>query len=445
LSAIKREADLAGWKAIGAYLGRSVRSVQRWERDLGLPVRRVRTRTSEVVFARREDIDAWFATRSANIPPKEEQGDTPANGPSPWQKHRARVVAVSVLTAAAGILAVGSSLIARRAAEPARWAVESGVFVVRDIRGGFLWAHRFDQPVDPAIARYDAEKIRLNRPPSVTFADLEGDGSTEVLAALGRDFHCFESDGRLRFRHAVRRTVRFGDESYGPEFAALGSVVVSYDGRTSIWAAFVDNYFPAVLRRLDSRGRALGEYWMAGHPTVLRGLELGGKRVLAIGGTANESHRASLSILDPESLPATAPATVEKYRCRDCPASRPLAYLTFPRTELSLISGERETVLDIVSSTEGLRVVLASALQAEERGLCGGDTHYTLDSRFRPASAEVGDVYRLCHAKLRAKGLLDHDFGPRDEAELFPVQAWYRGVEEQIGAATAAPGAPARD
>jgi hypothetical protein len=32
--------QLNGWKEIAAYLGRSVRTVQRWEKDFGLPVRR---------------------------------------------------------------------------------------------------------------------------------------------------------------------------------------------------------------------------------------------------------------------------------------------------------------------------------------------------------------------------------------------------------------------
>ncbi len=32
---------LNSWKEIAAYMGRGVRTVQRWERDLALPVRRL--------------------------------------------------------------------------------------------------------------------------------------------------------------------------------------------------------------------------------------------------------------------------------------------------------------------------------------------------------------------------------------------------------------------
>ena len=39
---------LQGWKEIASELGRSVRTVQRWERTLGLPVRRGKDARAEV-------------------------------------------------------------------------------------------------------------------------------------------------------------------------------------------------------------------------------------------------------------------------------------------------------------------------------------------------------------------------------------------------------------
>lgn len=51
--------ELHGWKEIAQHLGRSVRAAQRWERELGLPVHRMRTTGSHAVWARRHEIDAW--------------------------------------------------------------------------------------------------------------------------------------------------------------------------------------------------------------------------------------------------------------------------------------------------------------------------------------------------------------------------------------------------
>ncbi len=56
----QRETILNSWKEIAEYLGRGVRTAQRWERDLGLPVRRPRGKERSAVVAVSSDIDAWL-------------------------------------------------------------------------------------------------------------------------------------------------------------------------------------------------------------------------------------------------------------------------------------------------------------------------------------------------------------------------------------------------
>ena len=51
---------LNSWKEIAAYLGRGVRTVQRWERELGLPVRRPRGKERSAVIALTPDLDRWL-------------------------------------------------------------------------------------------------------------------------------------------------------------------------------------------------------------------------------------------------------------------------------------------------------------------------------------------------------------------------------------------------
>jgi hypothetical protein len=53
---------LNSWKEIAAYLGRGVRTVQRYERELGLPVRRPRGKSRSAVIALTEDLDNWLRT-----------------------------------------------------------------------------------------------------------------------------------------------------------------------------------------------------------------------------------------------------------------------------------------------------------------------------------------------------------------------------------------------
>ncbi len=53
------ERMLTSWKDISDYLGKSIRTVQRWERELGLPVRRPAAKQNGVVIAIPEELDAW--------------------------------------------------------------------------------------------------------------------------------------------------------------------------------------------------------------------------------------------------------------------------------------------------------------------------------------------------------------------------------------------------
>lgn len=52
---------LSGWKDIASYLGKGVRTVQRYEEDMRLPVRRPAGKARASVLATKADLDAWIA------------------------------------------------------------------------------------------------------------------------------------------------------------------------------------------------------------------------------------------------------------------------------------------------------------------------------------------------------------------------------------------------
>lgn len=56
---------MEGWKDMAAHLGRSVRTIQRWEREAGLPVRRLVVGGKAQVFAYRQELDGWRLSREA--------------------------------------------------------------------------------------------------------------------------------------------------------------------------------------------------------------------------------------------------------------------------------------------------------------------------------------------------------------------------------------------
>ena len=51
---------LNGWKEIGSYLGRAVRTAQRWEAQLGMPVHRPAAKSRAVVIGIPKELDTWL-------------------------------------------------------------------------------------------------------------------------------------------------------------------------------------------------------------------------------------------------------------------------------------------------------------------------------------------------------------------------------------------------
>ena len=56
---------LCGWKRIATYLDMSVRSVQRYEKEQDLPVRRAIGKSRGAVMATITELDGWVSTRAA--------------------------------------------------------------------------------------------------------------------------------------------------------------------------------------------------------------------------------------------------------------------------------------------------------------------------------------------------------------------------------------------
>lgn len=51
---------LSSWKEIAQFFGKGVRTVQRWEKTLDLPIRRPPGAPSNVVLARTSDLEEWM-------------------------------------------------------------------------------------------------------------------------------------------------------------------------------------------------------------------------------------------------------------------------------------------------------------------------------------------------------------------------------------------------
>ena len=51
---------LNSWKEVAQYVGRSERTIQRWEKNLGLPIHRPAGKLRSSVIAVAEEVDEWI-------------------------------------------------------------------------------------------------------------------------------------------------------------------------------------------------------------------------------------------------------------------------------------------------------------------------------------------------------------------------------------------------
>ena len=103
------ERRLNSWKEIAAFVGRDERTVKRWERTRGLPVRRLPGTGHVYVFAYVNEINAWLNGRQSSPQFRPATVETPRLQSDAPRKHIPQMVAGSVailLVAAAAIFAM---------------------------------------------------------------------------------------------------------------------------------------------------------------------------------------------------------------------------------------------------------------------------------------------------------------------------------------------------
>ena len=104
-----RPADdrLDSWKEIALYLNRDVRTVRRWEKDQGLPVRRHQHQKGASVFAYKSEIDTWRQNERERLS-ETSSPDSPELAIEDVQDHRKSWLVFAVIGLFGLITVVGS-------------------------------------------------------------------------------------------------------------------------------------------------------------------------------------------------------------------------------------------------------------------------------------------------------------------------------------------------
>jgi len=354
---------LASWKEIATYLGVDVRTCQRWEKSLGLPVRRLDASAKSRVFASKVEIDTWMA-RVSSKPGAAESG-VPVSGPSTeledWIRRRKRLRNAIHLGLAAGALLVAAVLLTSfrgRDRVPADFHILGRDLIVTNATGHELW--RKDTGLEDlrSEARYrrgfQQRRMIAGEPavdmPQLMIRDLDGDGRVETLFApvneagtLNGKLILYDDRGSERWSFDTGVDVVAGSRRYPPDFAVDGFQVedLDGDGRAEILVvshARIESPTRVLVLRLDKT--ILGEYWNFGQISdfLLRDTGRGGRPYILCAGQNNGYERPCLFLLDPRRLSGASPQDENSRFVGKAPGSE-LFYVLLPVSDLAKLKG----------------------------------------------------------------------------------------------------------
>jgi len=429
---------LTGWKEIATFLGKGVRTAQRWEKDYGLPVHRIGREGGEIVFARRHEITAWLEhggdARDARPegPAAAVRDDPPRSDDVAGSRHRRRRRAVWTLAGAAALVLAALWTLLRPAPNPDHWRVNGERLLVYDDQDAVL----FERPLGFAPDIEDRPFLHQSGGIGV-IEDLDGDGSREVIFGA-RDqargpstaFHVFNADGSPRAVIQPDDMVIFGDSEYAAPWLPYRVFVNRRaDGTPAVHLVFIHGLnYPSLLLEIDAQGNTLAAYWSNGYVEDVEYVRWRGKEVLAVGASNNDFQGSSLALFESGRASGTAPAAKDAYRCMDCAsdgAFGPSAFIVFPRRCLHQSINGTGVVGAVWTDAAGSFWVRVEEGDPMTDGHLASSATYVLDSDLNLQRVEPLSGMFVEHDAWYKRGVIDHPLSPEaDGLFFFPVRVW---------------------
>jgi hypothetical protein len=404
----KPQAPLNGWKEIAAYLGKSVRSVQRWEATLGLPVHRIRTPDGQIVYSERSEIDDWRRRLDATPTPEPEDPADPESLPEVSALPGRDLGAATRRPARGWLVTAGLALflvgmlsgwwISRPV--PGAFSVEFAGRSLQGLnqKGDVVWSFEFDRDLNKAN-------------PKPRLVDLDGDGAAEwvvpvrstVRGTVSDAIFCFSQAGALKWSVRPDQTLTYNGRIVSAPWSLLDFEVSPAVPRR-VWASFTNGGGPNFIVEITASGSSSMRYFQAGPINKLRYWQTPSGGFLVAGGFSAKHERPSIVLLAEHGPAASFPfdpvGMSSRPSCTECPAGQPARVFLFTRSEITTPAHPHTAV-------SGLRQAGASFL-VEMRVGDVETAHVTLKPDFSVQSfAHVPGHWRA-HKELEIEGRLDH-------------------------------------
>jgi hypothetical protein len=448
------------WKDIASYLGRDVRTAIRWEKDRGLPVRRIPGGQRKAVFAYTTELDAWL-TQEGTVPQGTEQasrkpddgkdglgGDRYAPLPAPSANAGKTGLRHIALAALIFVCVVGGLTLfawfgmhprVSHSNIPVRVDFSQDAVSAFDENGLWLWSRSFPGKLEPS-ALSDIEPLSHFS----YIGDFRGKGDHEVLViapyrtgpnpqdSLVAEVDLFSSHGELLWSYIPHARFEFGKHDLTGPWVVLSLFVSSHGGRKQIWAAATHEVWGnAFVVSLDPvTGKDTLRFVNTGAIHTLNEITTPRGTFLLAGGFNNEPDTGMLAIIDESKPFAVSPQSEgTRHKCISCPAGDPDYYFFFPRSEINELEQMHEDAVTTIQVTDDQIEIR----KKENDSKIGYQTVYLLreDGGVRLVSVRFDSGYDMLHRQLEKEGKIGHSLEqcperlhPRAVRMWTPVNGW---------------------
>jgi len=417
---------LESWKEVARFLNKGVRTVMRWEEELGLPVHRVPGAKRGRIVASRAEISQWLIgrpelepTAATGYPTPPSSGvEAPSHRPLPWKRiYLAGALGCSVLL----LMLLDLMLKHPTTVNPpvsVRFLADAMQVFGSD--GRILWTHRFAGVLYPgAIEGTDLSRLGE----LVRIADLQGDGGREVIivapvrSALNSsdyariEVDCFSSAGVLLWSYVPRQTLRFGRDELSQSWNLYDIIISRRERGVAVYAAFIHSKWGnSFVVELDPKtGRDTLRFVNAGTIHRLNEFHTRQATYLLAAGFNNEFDGGFMAMIDERKPFAASPQTPgTHYECVSCPHGAPDYYFVLPRSELNRLRQVYENPVADLSIDPGRIEIAKRELDARPHEQTQTLYMLRVEPKLEIASLRFDSVYTMKHRALEEEGELDH-------------------------------------
>jgi hypothetical protein len=462
----ERPDRLSGWKEIAAHLGKSVRSAQRWEAELDLPIERlIGPEGGQIVQASRRELDEWRQSRMRSSALDGEAADegfdaapeapqiddavvdedpvdsvdspgpavdgpalpaaaavaaapnvvVPARGPKIW-------LLALVLVAGVAAGAMGTLATIRVAGAPSRFEVHGTQIQALTEDGYPVWTHTLPRAGARPISGYGTGGRQ---------GDLDGDGAFEAAVPItfanpwvttaeqSDEVRIFTRSGTLRATIAPDATLlQYGRPYRGPWL--FTDMAFSTSGPGRLWIAYNGvTGRPSLVVEVDRHGASRVRFVTDGAVSALSHWAVGGADRLVIGGADVTHQGAMIATLDLAGLPAAWPAASGASACPSCQWATPVAVALLPPAELMGLLSRPNAFMWRV------RIAGGQAIAEGEFGVHRGAMYW-----FGPDLGVTAHrwlpQYQAAHRDLETQGRIDHTFEQCPDSTTPRSVRWWR-------------------